>query len=72
MPIVQNEWRLNLAYRPQNLSKEACYRNECLVKYRQLRAKNFSEQEALEFLNVKRSTFFSWLKRYKANVEHKK
>ena len=65
MTIVQHEWRLGYEYRPLKLSKEACYRYECLVKYRRLRAKNFSEQEALEFLGLKRSTYFSWLKRYK-------
>lgn len=65
MTTVQKEWRLGYEYRPLNLSKEACYRYECLVKYRRLRKKNFSEQEALEFLGIKRSTYFSWLKRYK-------
>ena len=61
---VHNEWRLGYEYRPQNISKEAKYRYEILVKYRRLRSKGFSEQEALEFLGVKRSTYFSWLKRY--------
>ena len=63
MTIVQNEWRLGYEYRQVTLSKEASYRYECLVKYsRLLRQKNFSEQEALEFLGLKRSTYFSWLK----------
>ena len=61
---VYNEWRLNLKYRPLTLSKEACYRYEILIKYKHLREKGFSEYEALEFLNVKRSTYFSWLKKY--------
>jgi hypothetical protein len=65
MTIVQHEWRLGYEYRPLKLSKEACYRYECLVKYRRLREKNFSEQEALEFLGLKRSTYFNWLRRYK-------
>ena len=67
MPIVQNEWRLGYEYRPQNLSEEVCYRYECLVKYRRLREKGFSEQEALEFLGVKRSTYFNWLKSLRKN-----
>ena len=64
---VYKEWRLEYEYRPQNLSKEACYRYECLVKYRRLREKGFSEQEALEFLGVKRSTYFNWLKSLRKN-----
>ena len=66
MTIVENECCLGYEYRPFNLSKEtrSCY--ECLVKYRKLRQKKFSEQEALEFLGLKRSTYFSWLKKYKS------
>ena len=64
MTQVHNEWRLSLRYRPQNLSKEACYRYDCIIKYRQLREKGFSEKEALEFLELKRSTFFNWLKKF--------
>ena len=48
-----------------NLSKEACYRYECLIKYKKLREKGFSEKEALDFLNIKRSTFFLWQKNYR-------
>lgn len=48
-----------------NLSKEACYRYECLIKYKKLREKGFSEKEALDFLNLKRSTFFLWQKKYR-------
>ena len=65
MTAVHNEWHLGYEYRPQKLSKEAFNRYECLVRYGRLRAKNFSEREALEFLGVKRSTYFSRLKRYK-------
>ena len=61
---VYNEWRLKYNYCPLQLSKEACYRYEILIKYKHLREKGFRESEALEFLNVKRSTYFSWLKRY--------
>ena len=64
MTQVKNVWRLNLRYRPQNLSKEACFRYEWMVKYKKLREKGFNEKAALEFLGVKRSTFFNWLKRF--------
>ena len=61
---IYNEQALNISYRPQNLTKEASYRYEILIRYKRLREKGFSESEALEFLQVKRSTYFSWLKRY--------
>ena len=63
--VLYNEWRLKFNYRPTNLSKEACYRYECLIKYKKLREKGFSEKEALDFLNLKRSTFFLWQKKYR-------
>lgn len=63
--VLYNEWRLKYNYRPTNLSKEACYRYECLIKYKKLREKGFSEKEALDFLNLKRSTFFLWQKKYR-------
>ena len=66
--VLYNEWRLSYDYRPTNLSKEACYRYECLIKYKKLREKGFKENEALEFLNLKRSTFFNWLKGIKINA----
>ena len=61
---VYNEWTLNLSYLPQNLTQEARYRYKILIRYKRLREKGFSEKDALEFLQVKRSTFFSWLKKY--------
>lgn len=63
--VLYNEWRLKFNYRPMNLSKEACYHYESLIKYKKLRDKGFSEKEALEFLNLKRSTFFLWQKKYR-------
>lgn len=60
---ICNEWALNISYRPQNLTKEASYRYEILIRYKRLR-----EKEALEFLQVKRSTYFNWLKRKKEIV----
>lgn len=66
MTTVHKACSLSLEYRPHNLSKDAIYRYEILIKYERLRTKGFSEIEALEFLKVKRSTFYSWLKRYKS------
>ena len=60
---ICNEWALNISYRPKNLTKEASYRYEILIRYKRLR-----ESEALEFLQVKRSTYFSCLKRKKEIV----
>ena len=56
--VLYNEWRLKFNYRPMNLSKEACYRYECLIKYKKLREKGFSEKEALDFLNLKSNKEF--------------
>lgn len=52
---VYNEWTLNLSYLPQNLTEEACYRYNILIRYKRLRENGFSEKEALEFLQVKHS-----------------
>lgn len=47
------------------LSPEAQRKQEIVKKYLYLRRKNFTESEALQFLEVKRSTLFLWLKKYK-------
>jgi len=64
MTQVKMAKRMNACYRPHNLTEVAKYRYGCIVKYRKLRTKGFSEQEALAFLDVKRSTFFNWLSRF--------
>ena len=64
MTQVKNVWNMSLGYRPFNLSSEAKYRYSCIVKYKKLRAKGLTEQEALEIIEVKRSTFYNWLKRF--------
>lgn len=48
---------------PLNLSETALFRLKTVEKYKLLREK-FTEQEALNFLEIKRSTFFCWLKKY--------
>ena len=37
---VYNEWRLNLSYLPQNLTQEACYRYNILIRYTRLPSEN--------------------------------
>lgn len=39
---VYNEWRLNLSYRPQNLTQEVSYRYNILIRYKRLRKKGFN------------------------------
>ena len=56
---------LSERYSPLKLTEEAKYRYDILIKYRKLKEKGFKEKEALEFLGVKRSTFFKWQKKFK-------
>lgn len=55
---------LSYIYEPLEMSETAYYRYDCILKYKKLRNRGFTEREALEFIGVKRSTFFNWLKRY--------
>lgn len=64
MTQVKNVQNLSLSYRPLQLSGEAKYRYEVLIKYKLLREKGFSEREALDFLGVCRSTYYSWLRKF--------
>lgn len=64
MTQIKNEWYLSYKYRPHNLSIEAQYRYDCIIKYKKLREKGFNEKEALDFIGVKRSTFFNWLSKF--------
>lgn len=47
------------------LSPEALIKQEKVKKYLYLRNKGFREKEALMFLDIKRSTLFLWIKKYK-------
>jgi transposase len=49
-----------------NISATGLYRLEIIKKYKSLRMHNYNESEALKFLGVKRSTFFNWQKKLKA------
>lgn len=64
MTQVENVWALSLTYKPFNLSETAKYRYDCIVKYRKLKDKGWSSKEAVEFLGIKRSTFFHWLNKF--------
>ena len=64
MTQVKNVWNLSLKYGPFNLSEEAKYRYDCIVKYKKLKAEGWSSKKAIEFLGLKRSTFFHWLSKF--------
>lgn len=61
---TQSKVMIQKKYQPVQLSDIALYRFKIIEKYKKLRIKGLSEQEALEILEVKRSTFFCWLKKY--------
>ena len=63
--VVYNEWRLSFEHRPFTITEEAKYRYNCIVKYVRLRRKGLTETEAIEIIEVKRSTLFNWIKKYK-------
>ena len=48
MTQVKRVNELNLCYCPHNLTEEAKYRYDCIIKYKKLRAKGFDEKEALK------------------------
>ena len=62
MTQVERVNKLNLGYYPHNLTEEAKYRYNCIIK--KLREKKFSEKEALDFLGVCRFTFYHWLSKF--------
>ena len=47
-----------------DLSDTAKYRYDCILKYKKLKTKGFKEQETLEFIGVKRSTFYGLLNKF--------
>ena len=52
MTQVKNTQILSFKYKPFNISAEARYRYSCIIKYNHLHSKGFTEQEALEFLEL--------------------
>ena len=62
MTQVHRASLINQRYYLTCLSEEAQYRYSCISKYKTLRKKGFSEEEALGFLEAKRPTFFDRLK----------
>ena len=65
MTDMKNARFLSERYIPLKLTEQAKYRYDILIKYKKLREKGFKEKEALEFLGVKRSTFFTWKKKFR-------
>lgn len=52
-------------YSPLQLTAEAKHRYDCILKYKELREQEgWSSSKAINFLGLKRSTFYKWLKRY--------
>ena len=62
---VYDMFLLSKSYKPTQLSDIATFRLKAVENYLKLRQKGLSEDEALEIIEVKRSTFFRWLKKYK-------
>lgn len=62
---IKNARLLPESYKLLQLSKTANYRLKCVENYIKLRQKGLSEPEALEIIDVTRSTLFRWLKKYK-------
>ncbi len=65
MTQIHTAVSLSLTYKPFNISEKAKYRFSCIVKYQKLREKGLTEKEALEIIEIKRSTLFDWLKKYR-------
>ena len=55
------------SYTPAKISKEAGYRLKIIEKYFELKKENIKQDKILEILEVKRSTFYRWLKILKEN-----
>lgn len=62
---IKNARLLPESYKLLQLSKTANDRLKCVENYIKLKQKGLSEKDALEIIDVKRSTLFRWLKKYK-------
>ena len=67
MNIVFDPRFLAKSYTPAKISKEAGYRLKIIEKYFELKKENIKQDKILEILEVKRSTFYRWLKILKEN-----
>jgi len=56
---------LGKEYNPIKLSEVATHRLKCVEKYLKLRKKGLSAEEALNIIEVKRSTLFRWMRKYR-------
>ena len=65
MTQVKRASFLSYKYSPLQLSEIATYRYDCISKYKELTEKEgWNSTKAINFLGVKRSTFFCWLSRF--------
>ena len=65
MTCIKDAWFLAKSYKPTQLSQLATFRLKCVENYIKLRKKGLSQDEALDIVEVKRSTLFRWLRQYK-------
>jgi len=65
MNIVFDPRFLGKSYTPAQTTPEALFRLKVMEKYSQLRKQGLNEKETLEILEVKRSTFYRWKKKYR-------
>lgn len=65
MTQVKKASFLSYKYSPLNLSEIATYRYDCISKYKHLtEQEHWSSEKAINFIGVKRSTFFNWLRKF--------
>ena len=65
MTSIKDARFLAKSYNPTQLSNIATSRLKCVENYLKLRQKGLSEIEALDIIDVKRSTLFRWIKKYR-------
>jgi len=64
MTCIKDARFLAKSYKPTQLSDIATYRLKAVENYLKLKRKGLTEEEALEIIEVKRSTLFRWIKKY--------
>ena len=65
MTQVKKASFLSYKYSPLKLSEIATYRYDCISKYKHLtEQESWSSEKAINFIGLKRSTFFRWLSKF--------
>ena len=65
MTQVQKASFLSYKYSPLDVSEIAIYKYDCILKYKHLtEQEGWSSKKAINFIGVKRSTLFNWLKKF--------